>query len=166
MAIERGFVVTFLFAIGWLALAFHSMPPPLAADADVGAIRENADALDHWSFTPALTTAIDRGGFDNARDWMEVRPYLISLDETLGPRFAVSALLTLLGLAEFWAGVRFLAQKKWLPVGIVMIVIGPALPCMVARGPAGFLFSGPPLVAGLVIAAITLISKRFAQPAR
>src|SRR5450432_2875223 len=110
MVLARGFVVTLLFALGWLALAFHSKPPVLTSDADVPAIQKNADAIATWSFTPALVTAGDRAGFDNARDWTEARPIIVSIGETLAPRLAVSAFLTLLGLFGFWAGIRLLTQ--------------------------------------------------------
>jgi hypothetical protein len=164
MVIGRGFVVSLLFAIGWLALAFHSRPPVLSAGADVPAIRENTDAIAGWTFTPALISDRDRGGFDNAKDWTEAGPVIVSIDEAIGPRLAVSALLTLLGVVAFWAGVRMLAQKKSIPLAVVLLALGPVLPCVVVMGPAGFLFSGPPLVAGVVIAAITLVLQRFQKP--
>jgi hypothetical protein len=166
MALGRGFVVTLLFAVGWLALAFYFKPPVLKAGADDSAIHANADAIDRWTFTPALVTDRDRAGFDAARDWTQAGPTLVSIDEALGARLAVSALLTLVGLAGFWAGIGVVAQKKSLPLGVALIALGPALPCIVARGTAGFLFSGPPLACGFVIAAITLVSKRFEKTER
>ncbi|MEO7113536.1 MAG: hypothetical protein ABI183_24065 [Polyangiaceae bacterium] len=165
MVLGRGFVVSLLFAVGWLALVVDSRPPVVTAGAETSAIRETADELATWSFTPALVPASERARFRNANDANEARAAIVSADQAIGTRLVVSALLTLLGLVAFWAGVRLIVQKKSTPLAVVLIALGPALPCVVAMGPAGFLLSGPPLTAGVMIAAITLVLQQFQKPA-
>jgi hypothetical protein len=162
MVLGRGFVVSLLFAVGWLALVFQSRPPAVTTGAESSVIRETANEMATWSFTPALVPASERARFGNAND-ATARAAIVSADQAIGTRLVSSALLTLAGLVAFWAGVRLVVQKKSTPLAVVLIALGPTLPCVVAMGPAGFLLSGPPLGAGLVIAAITLVSQRFAK---
>ena len=186
MVVARGTVVSVLFALGWLALIVHSRPRVAGVAPDRAAVHQAIESLDTWSFTPALLMPGEWGWYESSEQlemyeahptsWLaETSARLHGVDEKIGRRLIGSSVLTLLGVLGFWFGVAVFARaeaaaanlgpRAWgrgIVAGGVFVVTGPILPCLVVEGgPAGLLVSGPPLVAGVVIALITLVSKRF-----
>lgn len=177
MVIARGAVTSILFAIGWLALVVSSRPHVAGVATNDAAARQGVAQLETWSFTPALLTRDERATYASERGPSRVSAMLANADAKIGTRLIESALLALAGVAMFWFGVLVFARsrevadetgaKAWargLASGGSFMIVGPLLPCLIVEGPAGLLISGPSIACGLVIAAITLVSKRFAKP--
>ncbi|MGH7282444.1 MAG: hypothetical protein ACRELY_13030 [Polyangiaceae bacterium] len=163
MAIVRGGVTSLIFAIAWIAVVFHSRPALTLDTSDASRLQSSIAALETWSFTPALLHADERAAYETAKTVPEARAGLARADAKIEGRLVFASALVLLGIVLFWGSVRMIAQKKNPATGLG-VVIGPPLACLVPQSLAGFLLSGPPLVAGVMIAAITLVSKRSAAP--
>lgn len=187
MVVARGTVASVLFAIGWIALVVNSRPHVADVARDRNAIHQAIESVDTWSFTPSLLMRGEWGWYESPEqlavyeahpaEWLdETSARLGDVDEKIGRRLIASSVLTLVGVLGFWLGMLVFARAKnaatqlgpraWgrgIVAGGAFVVTGPILPCLVVEGgPAGLLISGPPLVAGVVIALITLVSKRFA----
>ena len=186
MVVARGTITSILFALGWIALIVHSRPHVAGVAHDRNAIHAAIESVDTWSFTPALLMRGEWGWYESPEqhavydahhhEWLdETSSRLSDVDEKIGRRLVASSVLTLVGVLGFWMGMLVFARAKnaaanlgpraWgrgIVAGGAFVVTGPILPCLVVEGgPAGLLISGPPIVAGVVIALITLVSKRF-----
>lgn len=161
MPIARGAVASLIFAFVWMAMVFHTRPEPEAAPNEASMLQAWVGAMETWSFAPAILHADERAAYATAKTVSEAKLALTAADAKMGTRSLMALGLVLSGMALFWGSLEVFAKKKNAVV-LAGALLGPPLPCLVSMSPAGFLLSGPPLVAGIVIATITLVSKRSA----